>query len=126
MLRRLYICFVAMVVCLMVQQPACAMKADDGVAKGQESCLVGSQVFFSHDGLLSQAPSVPQMATGRTESVDRVSGRRTGFDGASSCGTVRTVSNTTIGCASQLHGTACLIHVPPCDYYVFTLRKLLI
>ena len=36
MLRRLYICFVAMVVCLMVQQPACAMEAAGVVAMGME------------------------------------------------------------------------------------------
>lgn len=126
MLRRLYICFVAMVVCLMVQQPACAMEADGGVAKGQESCLVGSQVFFSHDGLLSQAPSVPQMVSDRAEGESRVTGRRLVISVSGCCAAVRTVEDGTICCVSQYHGTVRLIHVPPCDYYVFTLRKLLI
>ena len=144
MLRRLYLTLIAMAVALLVQQvPAASSLHSQGGEADTHVCTVGmtgglaasvpSAIYspmdsfpLAGDGQVRlHVPSVFRLASARAGSEES-SGRRPGFS-TTGCGAIiRTCHQGNICYASQLHGTVRLTHVPPCDYYVFTLRKLLI
>lgn len=143
MLRRIYLTLIAMVVALVVQQvPAvfpthsqdggtdtnvCAADMTEALASSVPSySSIDCFPLVGRAQVRLQVPSVLRLASARSEGEESGGGRRPGFSTMGCEAIIRTCDQGNIYYASQLHGTVRLTHVPPCDYYVFTLRKLLI